>query len=73
MKELGFEQLKTHTSLFIYKENQIVVAIIYVNNALFCGPSKALVKKVKAAFMKRWEFRDLRKAKEFLQMNICIC
>ena len=40
--------------LFIYKEeNQIVVTIIYVDDALFCGPSKAFVKKVKAAFMKR--------------------
>ena len=64
MKELGFEQLKTDTGLFIYKKrNQIVVAIIYVDNALFCGPSKAFVKKFKAAFMKRWECHDLRKAK----------
>ena len=52
MKELDFEQLKTDTSLFNYKKgNQIVVAIIYVDNALFCGPSKALVEKVKAAFI----------------------
>jgi len=67
MKELGFEQLKTDTSLFIYKEeNQIVIAIIYVDDALFCGPSKALVKKVKAAFMKRWKCCNLGEAKEFL-------
>jgi len=38
MRELGFERLKTDASLFIYKEgNQIVVAIIYVDDALFCG------------------------------------
>jgi len=71
MKELGFEQLKTDASLFVYKKgNQIVVAIIYVDDALFCGPSKAFVKKVKAAFMKRWECCDLGEAKEFLQINI---
>jgi len=71
MKELGFEQLKTDTGLFIYKEgNQIVIAIIYVDSTLFCGPSKALVERVKAAFMKRWEYCDLREAKEFLRMNI---
>jgi len=71
MKKLGFEQLKTDASLFIYKEgNHIVVAIIYVDNAFFCGPSKAFVEKVEAAFMKRWECRDLGKAKEFLRMNI---
>jgi len=41
-----------------------------VDDTLFCGPSKAFVKKVKAAFMKRWECRNLGEAKEFLQMNI---
>ena len=67
MKELGFNQLKSDASHFIYKEgNHIVIAIIYVDDALFCGPSKAFVKKVKAAFMKRWECHDLREAKEFL-------
>ena len=67
MTELGFKQLKTDTDLFIYKEvNQIVVAIIYVDDTLFCGPSKALVEKFKATFMKRWGCHDLRKAKEFL-------
>ena len=71
MKELGFERLKTDTSLFIYKEgNQIVIAIIYVDDALFCGPSKAFVEKVKAAFMRRWECCNFGEAKEFLQMNI---
>jgi len=71
MTELGFKQLKTDTDLFIYKEvNQIVVAIIYVDDTLFCGPSKALVEKFKATFMKRWGCHDLRKAKEFLWINI---
>ena len=67
MKELGFERLKTDAGLFIYKEgNQIVIAIIYVDDVLFCGPSKAFVKKIKAAFMKRWECHDLGEAEEFL-------
>jgi len=71
MRELDFKQLKTDAGLFIYKEgNQIVVAIIYVDNALFCGPSKAFIEKVKVAFMKRWECCDLGEAKEFLRMNI---
>jgi len=71
MKELGFEWLKTDTGPFIYKKgNQIVVAIIYVDDTLFCGPSKASVEKFKAAFMKRWKCRDLGEAKEFLWMNI---
>jgi len=71
MKELGFERLKTDAGLFIYKEgNLIVIAIIYMDNTLFCGPSKALIKKIKAAFMKIWKCHNLGKAKEFLWMNI---
>jgi len=67
MKKLGFEKLNTNANLFIYKEeNLIVVAIIDVDNALFCGPLKALVKKVKAAFMKKWECHIFKDGHEFL-------
>ena len=60
MQELGFEQLKSDASLFVYKwGNDIVLTIIYVDNALFCSPSKSLVEKIKAAFMKKWECWDL--------------
>ena len=47
-----------------------IVAIIYVNDAIFCGPSKSLVLKLKEAFMKRWETRDLGEVTEFLCMHI---
>ena len=41
MKELGFEWLKTDTSLFIYKEkNWIIIVIIHVDNTLFVAPQK---------------------------------
>jgi hypothetical protein len=71
MQELGFERLKSDAGLFVYKRGKdIVLAIIYVDDTLFCGPSKSLVKKIKAAFMKKWDCRDLREPREFLQMNI---
>ena len=48
----------------------MVVAIIYVDNALFCGPNKVLVDEVKTLFMHKWECRDLGSATEFLHMRI---
>ena len=71
MQELGFKQLKSDASPFVYKWGKdIVLAIIYVNDTLFCRPSKSLVDKIKATFMKKWECRDLREPSEFLWMNI---
>jgi hypothetical protein len=53
MQELGFERLKSDAGLFVYERGKdIVLAIIYVDDALFCRPSKSLVEKIKAAFMK---------------------
>ena len=48
----------------------MVVAIIYVDNALFCGPNKAIVDEVKAYFMQKWECRDLGEVHKFLHMCI---
>ena len=72
MKDLGFECLKSDASIFLFqkKNTSIVVAVIYVDNALFCGPTKDLVDEVKGAFICKWEYRDLGPAKEFLHMRI---
>ena len=48
----------------------MVLAIIYVDNALFCGSNKAIVDEVKAHFMQKWECRDLGKACKFLHMHM---
>ena len=73
MKELGFEHLKSDASIFLFwkKGTNIVVAVVYVDDSLFCGPTKAIVKEVKDTFMCKWECRDLGPAKEFLHMRIC--
>ena len=71
MEELGFISLSSNAGVFIFRgEGSFVIAIIYVNDAIFCGPAIALVKKLKEAFMKRWETRDLGELKEFLRMRI---
>ncbi|KAL7284517.1 hypothetical protein ACG7TL_001808 [Trametes sanguinea] len=72
MKELGFSRLVSDPGLFICKDKngQLVIVVVYVDDALFCGPDKALVEKMKAKFMKKWECRDLGEVKEFLRMRI---
>ena len=45
------------------------VAIIYVDDALFCGPDWNVTLNYKQLFMRRWECRDLGVPKEFLSMR----
>ena len=73
MKELSFEHLKSEAGIFLFwkKGTNIVIAVVYVDDSLFCGPTKAIVKEVKDTFMRKWECRDLGLAKEFLHMRIC--
>jgi len=72
LKELGFERLKSEAGIFFYKKKgtNIVIGIIYVDDALFCSPNKAVVDAIKAQFMRKWECRDLGEPNEFLQMRI---
>ena len=48
----------------------MIVAVVYVDDAMFLGKNKKLVKKKKALFMAKWECRDLGDVKEFLRMRI---
>ena len=61
MKELRFKHLKSNAGIFLYqkKDMNIVVAIVYVDDALFCGPTKAIVDEIKGLFMKKWECREI--------------
>jgi len=72
LKELGFDHLKSEAGIFFYKKKgtNIVIGIIYVDDALFCGPNKAVVDAIKAQFMCKWECRDLGEPNEFLRMQI---
>ena len=71
MEELGFTSLASDTGVFYYRgEGSFIIAIIYVNDTIFCGPSKSLILKLKEVFMKRWETWDLGEVMEFLRMRI---
>ena len=72
MRELGFEQIKFDPGIFLYKRkgSLTVVVIVYVDDAVFCGPSKAIIDKIKGHFMRKWECQDLGEATEFLYMYI---
>ena len=71
MEELGFTSLASDTGVFYYRgEGSFIVMIIYVDDTIFCRPSKSLVLKLKEAFMKRWETQDLGEVMEFLRMCI---
>ena len=61
MQELGFDRLKSDAGIFYYKHKctGMVVAIVYVDDALFCGPDLRIIKLIKGKFMQKWECRKL--------------
>ena len=72
MKDLGFENLKSDAGLYIHKTsgNGFVIAVVYVDDAIFCGPNKKQVQELKDKFMQRWEVQDLGDVTKFLRMRI---
>jgi hypothetical protein len=67
MKDLGFRRLVSDAGLFIkYDNGKRIIVVVYVDDALFCGPNKAKVLKAKQDFMSKWECRDLSDATDFL-------
>jgi hypothetical protein len=52
MGELGFTCLCSDSSIFVNKDQSIIV-IIYINNVLFLGTDKQKLLKTKELFMKR--------------------
>ena len=67
MENLGFTCLNSDAGIFIFRnKDSYVIAVIYVDDALFCGPLKSLVLQLKEEFMKIWETRDLGDVTEFL-------
>ena len=71
MKKLGFKQLSTDAGVFIYEhQGKTVIAIVYVNDALFFGRDRNFITQKKKQVMNTWECRDLGDASEFLRMHI---
>jgi hypothetical protein len=71
VQDLGFTSIVSDACIYVYtKAGDFVLAAVYVDDAIFCGPNKAVVLRLKATFMKRWECRDLGEPTEFLGMRI---
>jgi Reverse transcriptase (RNA-dependent DNA polymerase) len=69
-EQVGFKFLVSDAGLFVCKDfKEIIIAIVYVDNAMFFGKNKAQVDSKKKLFMNKWECHDLGEVKEFL----CMC
>jgi Reverse transcriptase (RNA-dependent DNA polymerase) len=71
MKVLGFKCLNSDARIFVCREGtKLIMAVVYVDDAMFFGKNKKLVDKKKALLMNKWECRDLGEVKEFLRMQV---
>jgi hypothetical protein len=71
IKVLGLKCLNSDAGIFVCQEGtKLIVAVVYVDDAMFFGKNKKLVDKKKALFMNKWECRDLGEVKEFLCMRV---
>ena len=71
MKDLGFAHLNLDAGIFVCQEGTgLIMAVVYVDDTMFFGKNKKLVKKNKALFMAKWECCNLGDVKEFLCMHI---
>ena len=66
---MGFIRCKSDPgTYFKIVGEEIIILLIYVDDALFMDSNKTQVLSHKKDFMKRWESRDLSPAKEYLGM-----
>ena len=67
----GFKRCIADSGIYVkIIGKDIIIIIIYVDDALFMGSNKTQVLDHKKKFMKKWESRDLGEAKEYLGMRI---
>ena len=71
MKRIGFHRASSDAGVFSERvAGELIIAIVYIDDAVFFGKNLKAVKTVKQTFMDMWECRDLSEAKEFLRMRI---
>uniref|UniRef100_A0A0W0GB40 Reverse transcriptase Ty1/copia-type domain-containing protein n=1 Tax=Moniliophthora roreri TaxID=221103 RepID=A0A0W0GB40_MONRR len=71
MAKLGFKHCISDAGVYYFIcGNDIIIAIVYVDDAIFMGSNSSLLTSKKKEFMKIWECRDLGEPREFLQMWI---
>jgi hypothetical protein len=61
LKDLGFSPMNSDAGVYIYEQGNaaFTIAVVYVDDALFFGPDKALNLELKQKFMEKWECCDL--------------
>ena len=68
---MGFKRTTSDPGVYVlFIGRDIIILLIYVDDALFISSSKPLLKQYKTRFMKTWESRDLGEATEYLGMRI---
>ena len=71
MKALGFKRLNSDARIFVCREGpNLILTVVYVDDAIFIGRNKNLTNKKKALFMAKCKCQDLGDFKEFLQMCV---
>ena len=70
-EDFGFKHILLDAGIFIHQQgNKFCNVVMYVDDAIFCGPNEHFVNDIKDKFMHKWECRDLGHVKEFLHMCI---
>ena len=71
MKTLGFSHLNSDAGIYVCQEGtEIIIAVVYVDDAMFLGRNKDAINRKKAFFMAKWECQDLGDVTEFLRMQV---
>ena len=58
MEKLGFKRLHSDAGIYIYKDTKTgatCIAIVYVDDALFCSIDRTLAERSKNLFAEKWE------------------
>ena len=71
MNRIGFKRTVSDAGVFFtYIGKNLILIIVYVDDAIFFGKNKKAILQAKKAFMDMWECQDLSEAQEFLRMKI---
>ena len=55
MKALGFKHLNSDARIFVCQEGpNLILAVVYIDDAIFIGRNKKLTSEKKALFMAKW-------------------
>ena len=69
--EMGFHCTYVDPGTYVkFIDKEIIIILVYVDDALFTGSNPKLLSSHKKQFMKQWESRDLGEVKEYLGIQI---